>query len=136
MVDGDLITVYFPPEITINNNTACGARSGVRGFYSCQYQAPNKMILSMSFTGRRILASSSINQGFSFMLTNIQNPPSMAPTSLFQVIINSMDGYNVSTITYGPTVANTKPSNMTSVAIKPSVYSDGKWTNLTFSVVP
>ena len=25
---------------------------------------------------------------------------------------------------------------MTLVAIKPSIYSDGKWTNLTFSVIP
>jgi hypothetical protein len=60
----------------------------------------------------------------------------MAPTSPFIIIINNVDGFNVSTINNGIAVANKKPSNMTSVAIKPSVYSDGKWTNLTFSVIP
>jgi hypothetical protein len=60
----------------------------------------------------------------------------MAPTSPFIIIINNVDGFNVSTINNGIVIANKKPSNMTSVAIKPSVYSDGKWTNLTFSVIP
>lgn len=94
------------------------------------------MIVSLAFTGRRILASSPVGRGYEFILTNIQNAPSMAPTSQFTILINDMDGFNVSSITNGLIVANTKPSTMTSVAIKPSIYSDGKWTNLTFSVIP
>jgi hypothetical protein len=35
MVDGDTLNVYFPPEISISNETACAARFGVRGFYKC-----------------------------------------------------------------------------------------------------
>jgi hypothetical protein len=94
------------------------------------------MTLQLSFSWRRILIDSPIDSGFDFILTNVQNPPSMAPSSAFSVFITSTDGFNVSTITSGPTVANTKPSNMTQISIKPSVYADGKWTNLTFSVVP
>ena len=33
MVDGDSMTVFFPPEITLSNDTNCAARSRVRGFY-------------------------------------------------------------------------------------------------------
>jgi len=80
--------------------------------------------------------SSAIRRGYEFLLNNIQNAPSMAPTSQFTVLINDVDGFNISTINNGLFVANKKPSNMTSVSIKPSIYSDGKWTNLTFSVIP
>jgi hypothetical protein len=32
-------------------------------------------------------------------------------------------------------VANTKAGNLTSIFIKPSIYADGQWTNLTFTVI-
>lgn len=137
IVDGDIINIYFPPEISISNDTSCGARFGVRGFYKCSQDKikTNVMSVSLAFS-QRILAPSSIGRGYEFLLTNIQNAPSMAPTSQFTILINDVDGFNISTITNGLIVANKKSSNMTSVAIKPSIYSDGKWTNLTFSVIP
>lgn len=36
-------------------------------------------------SGRRILGSVGINQGFTFLLMNILNPPSMAPTNAFAI---------------------------------------------------
>jgi len=70
------------------------------------------------------------------MLTNIINPPSMAPSGQFQISTFTAENYNISKVINGPTVTTRKASNMTQVLIRPSVYSDGKWTNLTFSIIP
>jgi hypothetical protein len=55
----------------------------VKGFYKCLADDRNRMTVSISFSGRRILGKSAINQGYEFILTNVQNPPSMAPSSAF-----------------------------------------------------
>jgi hypothetical protein len=41
------------------------------------------MNIAFVFAGRRVLAEAAINKGFEFMLTNIVNPPSMAPSGQF-----------------------------------------------------
>jgi hypothetical protein len=75
------MVIYAPNEVTITNLTTCGARRGVRGFTKCLFERPNKMTVQFVFAGRRILGEVGINSGFEFMLTNIVNPPSMAPSS-------------------------------------------------------
>jgi hypothetical protein len=70
------------------------------------------------------------------MLVNITNPPTMQPSSQFRFELYTQDDYLIGNITSGPTVSNTKPNTMTSIFIKPSIYSDGQWTNLTFTVTP
>lgn len=67
------------------------------------------MKISFSFSKGEI----SLNQGFEFMLMNITNPPSMAPSSSFSFEMYSKDDYLISRLTTGPTVSNKKPSNMT-----------------------
>ncbi len=51
-VDGDVINIYFPPEISISNETTCGARFGVRGFYKCSQDKTktNVMTVSLAFS--------------------------------------------------------------------------------------
>ena len=70
------------------------------------------------------------------MLIGVKNPVSMAPSTRFRFETYTPDGYLISNITNGPTITNTKPSTLTSAAIRPSVYSDGSWTNLTFTIYP
>jgi hypothetical protein len=44
------------------------------------FERPNKMTIAFVFAGRRVLGEVAVNKGFEFMLTNIINPPSMAPS--------------------------------------------------------
>jgi len=41
------------------------------------------MTIAFIFAGRTVLGEAAINKGFEFMLTNIFNPPSMAPSGQF-----------------------------------------------------
>jgi hypothetical protein len=41
------------------------------------------MTITFIFAGRRVLGEVAVNKGFEFMLTNIVNPPSMAPSGQF-----------------------------------------------------
>jgi hypothetical protein len=81
--EGDYIVLYAPNEITFTNYTTCGTRPGIRSFYKCKYSSPNKMTVAFSFSKstRRNLGSVSANSGFDFMIQNITNPASMAPSS-------------------------------------------------------
>ena len=47
------------------------------------------------------------------MLTNIINPPSMAPSGQFQISTFTAENYNISKVINGPTVTTRKASNMT-----------------------
>jgi len=47
------------------------------------------------------------------MLTNILNPPSMAPSGPFQISAFTAENYNISRVINGPTVTTRKANNMT-----------------------
>lgn len=74
--------------------------------------------------------------GFAFLLIGVKNPSSLAPSTKFRFETYTSDNYLISNITNGPTITNTKLSTMSSATIRPSVYADGQWTNLTFTVFP
>ena len=60
-----------------------------------------------------MLGEAPINKGFEFMLTNVINPPSMAPSGQFQISTFTAENFNISKVAIGPTVTTRKASNMT-----------------------
>lgn len=128
MEEGDYIKLYIPNEVKGSNYTTCSPRTGVKGFYKCKFDSPNKMTIAFMFSRGlrgRMLGSIAAGGGFDFMLVNLTNPPSLAPTSQFIFEIYSVDDYLIGNITSGPTVANTKAGSINQIFIKPSIYSDG-----------
>lgn len=67
---------------------------------------------------------------------NVINSPSMAPSDAFGIEVFTIDNFGIANVAIGPKTVNTKNGKMVSVAIKPSVYADGQWTNLTFTLIP
>ena len=126
MDEGDYIIITAPTEVKFSSYTTCSISTGVKGFYSCKYTSPNIMKVGFMFSrGRRMLGTISASGSFSFFLLNITNSGSMAPSSNFMFTLYTIDDYLIGNVTSGPTVANTKASAMTSLFIKPSIYSDG-----------
>lgn len=127
MDEGDYIVLYAPNEIKFSSYTTCAGSTGVRSFYKCKFTSPNIMTVSFMFSKglRRNLGSVSAAGSFSFVLVNVTNAASMSPSSSFMFELYTMEDYLIGNVTSGPTVANTKPSSMASMFIKPSVYSDG-----------
>jgi hypothetical protein len=81
MTDGDYMLLYAPNEVSISPTALCVAKSGVRGFQSCKYVRANVMKLQFYFTGKRMLGTATGGSSFSFMIQNITNPISTAPSS-------------------------------------------------------